>query len=226
MAKPFLIIDGYNLMHAAGMARSRYGPGDLQRCRSWFLNFVIGRLHPQERDRTTIVFDATGVPPDLPRQTVYQGVQILFNREGSDADTLIEELIADHSAPRKIRLVSSDHRLQKAARKRKSSFVDSETFVEELERREPFDESRQQRESQPRDPKFSGEVSPAETEEWLKVFGDLAGTKDVPRGNVDHQAVVPTTSDELRRLQAEIDEIADGFDDESTDPRRQPRRGP
>lgn len=224
MPKPFLIIDGYNLMHAAGMARGRYGPGDLYRCRLRFLKFVIGRLHPQERERTTIVFDATGVPPDLPRQTIFQGVQLMFNREGSDADTLIEELIADHSAPRQIRLISSDHRLQKAARKRKSMFVDSEVFVEELERREPFDESQPIKEPRTADPKFSGEVSSEETEEWMKVFGDFPETKDVPRKKVDHQAVIPATSDELQRLQAEIDEIAAGIDDEPTDPRRQTRR--
>ena len=27
-----LVIDGYNLMHAAGLARATYGPGDLERC--------------------------------------------------------------------------------------------------------------------------------------------------------------------------------------------------
>ena len=37
-----LLIDGYNLMHAAGFARVRYGPGDLERCRLRLLNLVAG----------------------------------------------------------------------------------------------------------------------------------------------------------------------------------------
>jgi len=66
MAQKFLIIDGYNLMHAAGMARERYGPGDLERCRERLLRFLHSRLTAEERKRTTIVFDAWDPPPLMP----------------------------------------------------------------------------------------------------------------------------------------------------------------
>ena len=31
MPLPYHLIDGYNLLHAAGLAREKYGPGDLER---------------------------------------------------------------------------------------------------------------------------------------------------------------------------------------------------
>ena len=68
MATPFRIIDGYNLMHAAGMARRRYGPGDLERYRNRFIRLVAARLTEEERARTTIVFDARDPHVDGPRE--------------------------------------------------------------------------------------------------------------------------------------------------------------
>jgi len=115
MADPYLLIDGYNLMHAAGMARLRYGPGDLERCRKRFLKYLQGRLTSRELPRTSVVFDAGDAPTDMPRRTTLDGMQVFFAKPGGDADSLIEELIAAHSAPRQVRLISSDHRLQKAA---------------------------------------------------------------------------------------------------------------
>lgn len=184
MARPFLIIDGYNLMHAAGMARLRYGPGDLERCRTRFLNYLIGRLTPGELARTSVIFDAGDAPPGMPRRTTLKDMQVFFADPGGDADTLIEELIADHSAPRQIRLISSDHRLQKAARKRRAGFVDSEVFATELERRSPAPGARGAGRSGRRplaDAKRGGQTSPEETEEWLKVFGDIPEAADLDR---------------------------------------------
>ena len=33
MLRHYLVIDGYNLMHACGLARKSYGPGQLRQCR-------------------------------------------------------------------------------------------------------------------------------------------------------------------------------------------------
>lgn len=174
MAEPFLLIDGYNLMHALGMARLRYGPGDLERCRHRFLTHVTGRLTSPQRSRTTIVFDAADAPHDTPRERTIDDVTVLF-APGGDADAMIESLIARHSAPRQVRLVSSDHRLQKAARRRRAAFVDSEDFAAELESTQPAGE--------PQDPAGRGarrralkegeRLSPDELQDWLEVFGDV-----------------------------------------------------
>ncbi len=171
MPKSFLIIDGYNLMHAWGLARQRYGPGDLERLRERFLNQLAGRLTAEERPRTTIVFDAGDeAPSDALSQYDHQHMHVVYAQKEADADTRIEHMIAAHSAPRQIRVVSSDRRLQIAARRRRGRFVRSEEFVKELEERE----SKQAPPPSSRDwkAKFSGEITDAETAEWLEIFGE------------------------------------------------------
>ena len=174
MAQSYLIIDGYNLMHAAGMARHKYGPSDLERCRKRVLHFLSQHLSAAERARTTVVFDAADAPPGLPRTAVLEQMEILFAPRGGDADTVIEELVEQHSAPRQIRLVSSDHRLQKAARRRRAKFVDSELFVAQLEdRASKRADSDGRREPTIPAQKLSGRTSRDEIAEWLEIFGDI-----------------------------------------------------
>ena len=169
MPRWFLIIDGYNLMHAWGLARRRYGPGDLQRQRERFLNQLAGRLTEEERRRTTLVFDAgEEAPTDIPGTQIHQDMQIVYAIREPDADTRIEKLVAEHSAPRQIRVVSSDRRLQAAARRRRGRFVTSEDFVDELENPKPAPGPL------PGDlkTKYSGELTEAEMAEWLEIFGE------------------------------------------------------
>ncbi|MFO1022444.1 MAG: NYN domain-containing protein [Planctomycetales bacterium] len=57
-----IIIDGYNLLHAAGFAKRRYGPGGLHKSRQQLLRFLLRSLSPAERDQTIVVFDARDRP--------------------------------------------------------------------------------------------------------------------------------------------------------------------
>lgn len=173
MAAPFHIIDGYNLLHAAGLGRMRYGPGDLERVRNRLLSHLRTHLGVEERARTTVVFDARDAPPDRPRRFAVEGMTILFAASGGDADAEIERLIAAHSAPRRIRVVSSDHRLQKAARRRRAAAVDCEVFLAKLDRRGPIDDAQSAAQNRrPPGAKYGGDVSAVETDHWLRVFGD------------------------------------------------------
>jgi uncharacterized protein len=175
VARPYLLIDGYNLMHAAGLARRRYGPRQLERCRLQLLRHLARHLTAGERERTTVVFDAVAAPPDLAREMKFEDMAVRFAAPGMEADDTIEELIIQHSAPRQIRVVSSDHRLQRSAEKRRGTFVDSERFIEELERRGPISS----RADQPHDvTKDRGEAnrqaSESDTQAWLRIFEGVA----------------------------------------------------
>ena len=59
-------------------------------------------------------------------------IRVLYAVDHEDADTLIEELIAKHSTPKKLVVVSSDHRLQTAATRRKATAVDSDVWYDRL----------------------------------------------------------------------------------------------
>jgi uncharacterized protein len=204
MLRHFLIIDGYNLMHACGLARRKYAQGQLQRCRSQLIRYLAQHLTERERERTTIVFDAGEAPPGLPRQATANGMVVCFASPGKEADDTIEELIAGHSAPRQIRLVSSDHRLQKSARRRRGAFVDSDVFVAELERRGPAAEVPPELPNAglSSNDKAAAE-SETEAERWLRIFGTIPETTDLPpNGNRSPNSL---TQADVAALQAEID---------------------
>lgn len=132
-----LLIDGYNLLNATGIdGRGTAGRTELERARIALLNFLARNLTDNERSATTIVFDAAQAPPGLPSELTHADMQIRFARGYPSADDLIEELIAADHVPRKLVVVSSDHRLHKAARRRRAKILDSEAWLCELEQRD------------------------------------------------------------------------------------------
>jgi predicted RNA-binding protein with PIN domain len=129
------LIDGYNLLNTVGIVGPRPGPGGLERSRLALLNFLAESLDAAEIPRTTVVFDAHDAPPGLPRVLNHRGITVRYAAKYDEADTLIEELIQADSAPRRLTVVSSDHRLQKAARRRRARAVDSDVWYAEVVRR-------------------------------------------------------------------------------------------
>jgi predicted RNA-binding protein with PIN domain len=130
-----LLIDGYNLLNAVGVMPPHDRPAGLEQSRRALLDFLADKLEPREVSRTIVVFDAAGAPPGLPRQVTYRGLLIRFAPRTTDADTLLEELIQADTAPRRLTVVSSDHRVQRAAKRRRARAVDSDVwFLETLRR--------------------------------------------------------------------------------------------
>jgi len=162
-----LLIDGYNLLSAVGILARGVGPGSLQRARLALLNFLAESLDPQDVPRTTVVFDAADPPPGLPRSVSHRGLTVRFASQYEDADTLIEELIRADSAPRRLTVVSSDHRLQRAARRRKAKSIDSDAWYARIVRRR-----QQRRESTPEAPaKPPVPLLEEDVDYWIRQFG-------------------------------------------------------
>jgi predicted RNA-binding protein with PIN domain len=150
-------------MYASGVFGT-VGRTSLERSREAMLDWLGGVLSDAQRARTTIVFDARQAPPGLPPSAKRHGLQIRFAPRGHEADALLEQLIRDHSAPRSLMVVSSDHRLHRAARRRRATPIDSDQWVTELSRRSKDDE----RSSEPgRD---RGELDADEMQAWLDEF--------------------------------------------------------
>ncbi len=62
------------------------------------------------------------------------GVSVRFALDYPEADDLLEELIAAHSAPKNLAVVSSDHRVQVAAKRRGCQPFDSQPWLDDLMR--------------------------------------------------------------------------------------------
>ncbi len=129
------LIDGYNLLYASGIVAAGPGEGSFRRSRLELLDFVADVLGEPDAARTTVVFDASQAPPGLPKEGRHRGIRVLFARDHADADELVGKLIAKATAPRRLTVVSSDHRLHRAARRRRATPVDSDQWFAEAERR-------------------------------------------------------------------------------------------
>ncbi len=170
-----LIIDGYNLLHVTGVSGKR---GDLQGSREALLRLLAATIEAKERPLTTIVFDAADAPPGLPRTVIHEDMTIHYASNYDNADELIEELIAANNVPRSLTVVSSDHRIQRAARRRKALFVDSDVWFADAMRRRA-------RERRPPPPaaKPQGAPSGDEVSYWLSEFGDAPTIEEPPKAS-------------------------------------------
>ena len=129
------LIDGYNLMHAAGAVQSKESPSHVfRRSRRRFLNDLAHALGTERARETTIVFDASSPPADFDLETTYKGLNLIFALGDENADARIEQLIAAHSAPRSLIVVSTDHRVRRAATRRRARAITADEFLDDLDR--------------------------------------------------------------------------------------------
>jgi predicted RNA-binding protein with PIN domain len=112
------------------------------------------------------VFDAIDAPSNLPDRSVYQGITVLFAKPGHEADELIEWLIAKHPAAKRLTVVSSDHRLQTAIKRRRGTAVDSDVFLKRLESSERNIEAKPTSTSETKRPE-------SDLDFWLHEFEDV-----------------------------------------------------
>lgn len=131
-----LLIDGYNLLHATDLFGSGALAGTLRGSREALLRFLTSRLSERERRAAVVVFDARDAPPGLPSRYEHDGLRVWFARDYPDADALIEEILETSRETKGMTVVSGDRRVQRAARSRGATPVESDAWFTELDRRE------------------------------------------------------------------------------------------
>ncbi|MEM6470889.1 MAG: NYN domain-containing protein [Planctomycetota bacterium] len=126
-----LLIDGYNI--AQPVAPSRRPPANwLQLARENLLQTLAKYIDQSVRSRTCIVFDAADPPKGRPSQFQFAEMEVRFAVDYVTADDLLEEIIRSHHTPKQLMVVSSDHRVQVAAKRRGATFIDSEPWMDRL----------------------------------------------------------------------------------------------
>lgn len=176
-----LLIDGYNVVApVAPPSRNRHSSaGDdrwLQRERFQLIERLVRHLVPAVRDRTCVVFDAANPPRDRPSEFQIEGIDVRFAVGFPEADDLLEEIIAAHSAPKTLTVVSSDRRVQAAARRRGALTVDSQPWLDDLLDGKPrlavtrYD-GEGQGSQQDRADKPAQTVDSDDVQRWLREFG-------------------------------------------------------
>ncbi len=126
-----LLVDGYNVVSPAA-APARGADDWLHRERTRLLDRLASQLDRSVRARCCVVFDAANPPPGRPNRFTHQSIDVRFAVGYPEADDLIEEIIAIQSAPKRLAVISSDHRIQAAAARRSAMAFDAEPWLDDL----------------------------------------------------------------------------------------------
>lgn len=198
------LIDGYNLMHAVGLLSRRFGPDGFRKVRQRFLNDLADTLGPVEANQTTVVFDAATPPANAPGQSLHKGLTVIYSVGDESADARLEWLIARHSAPKSLTVVSSDRRVRDAASRRKAKVLTAEEFWTRIKDR------KDRAPPHPAPPLTAEELArqhgptAEEAAYWLDAFADLI---DAPEAR---QALRPDdfapTDDDIARIEREVED--------------------
>ena len=97
--------------------------------------YKVAGISLSDAKRTLVVFDAAAAPPGLPATLEHEGIAVRFSRRKGTADDLIEEMLESIEDPRHLTVVSSDHRVQRAARRCRATPIDSEAWLREIRNR-------------------------------------------------------------------------------------------
>jgi uncharacterized protein len=123
------LIDGYNLMFAAGLANRSMPGAQFERARERFLDWLADGTSGRD-DTLRVVFDAQQAPsPSLER--VHRGVRVRFAFRQT-ADDLIEELVATEPKPAALTVVSNDSRVRESGRRAECVLATCEEFIDWL----------------------------------------------------------------------------------------------
>ena len=157
-----LIVDAYNAMHVWRNAPIEEDGRDVEA-----MARRIGRTR-WAGDRVTVVCDGTPPGGSDGRHTFdVEGVRVVYAGAGKDADTLIEHLIKKETAPRSLTVVSSDHRIRKAAGRRGAEAMPSEKFVVLME----SDASQGGGKRSGAEGGASEQLEGREVNQWMAAFG-------------------------------------------------------
>ncbi len=184
-----LLIDGYNVVAPVAAPGRSPDPNWLHRERMRVLDRLADHLDRKTRTRTCVVFDAANPPPDRPARFEHASVDVRFAVDHAEADDLIEELIAAHSAPKRLTVVSSDRRIRDAATRRGATPWEAQPWLDELldgrlrlgtiVRSTSRDRDKEQtgglggagQGGSGHDRKADRDLTPDELQDWMKTFG-------------------------------------------------------
>jgi uncharacterized protein len=195
------LIDGYNVMFAAGLMGRKFSPEAFRKVRHRFLNDLMATLGPVEAHLTTVVFDANDAPDHVPASVRHKGITVLYAVDHDSADEQIEGLIAQHSSPKTLTVVSSDHRIQRAAIRRKAKVLSADEF---LTRMDSLKERKRPSPVPPEEPSRQEVPTVQEAAFWLEEFREVAESeeaREIFRGDPSFP-----TDEELARIEREVEE--------------------
>lgn len=156
------LLDGYNLMHAVGLATKAMPAKAFERSRERFLDWLADAI-ADRTDPVRAIFDAAFA--SRPSNPYSHGrVEVVFAR-GQTADDHIAELVAVERLPETLAVVSNDSSVREGARRRGCRVFACSEFVDWL-----IAVRRSDAHPQPEPEKPATTATPDEMAAWLEAF--------------------------------------------------------
>lgn len=127
-----ILIDGYNVIAPVAPPNRVDRRGWLRAERQLLIDRLLVGLDPRLVHETCVVFDSAVAPPGAESHLRIQGLEIRFAVDHDEADDLIEELLAAHPAAKRLSLITSDRRLQAAAKRVGAQAFDAQVWLDSL----------------------------------------------------------------------------------------------
>ena len=154
------IIDGTNLLWAIrDLDEQPHITTEVQLCQ------VMDGYFAETHRWGQVVFDGAG-PTD---KSVFAGIRhldIIHAGFDHDADSVIEGKILADSAPKRLTIVSTDHRIRDAAANRKAGVLRCEEFWEQVQ-----EHLRRNKPKKKEPPQKRRGLTEGETDQWMDLFG-------------------------------------------------------
>lgn len=175
-----VIIDAYNVLNVEGVLPAHLAAPDLVQLVALIRTsryasqrpILVCDGHLSGAIRHTLAARSAGRASSV----TLDGIEILFSGAGEEADDLIERLLAHFSGSARLLLVSSDRRLQRAARRAGGRYRQASAFLADLAADASLPRT-------PGRPEFARRtpLSRGETAFWMRVFGVGEPTFDRPQ---------------------------------------------
>jgi uncharacterized protein len=157
------LIDGYNLLHAIGLARTYGGRAGWDRARAQLLDWLADR-HGSNVADVTVALDAQNARGPGVVSEVHRGLRVM-RKFGRSADDLIEDLVAAEASPESLTVVSNDARVRSAAARRGCHYLKCGEYVDALM-------SPPRAAAAPAPAEKDETATPEEMAAWQKAFGE------------------------------------------------------
>lgn len=164
-----LVIDTYNVLHTVGILPPELAGLDID---------GLSRLVSVSRyraEKTTLVCD--GLPLEA-KPNPQPPITVRFAGRDRTADDLIGQIVRASSAPRRLIVISSDHAVQRTARKRRCRIFTSQEFLQQLAD-DAVAAGTLSRNIAADKPKPQG-MSQEQVDRWVKIFNIDERTASIP----------------------------------------------
>ena len=157
-------IDGYNLLHAVGLANRNMPAKGLERARTRLLDWLADAIRGRT-DLLRVVFDAQASPAPS-AESDHRGVRVRFAFRQT-ADELIAELVVAEQHPARLTVVSNDTQVRDAGRRRGCAVLSCQEFVDRMIAK---DSPAAHSPGSPAEDKPEPHATPDELAAWLEAF--------------------------------------------------------